>query len=353
MVVVPFMVATFALIVFGALGVKEPLWAYLAFFVSFDVAHVWATAYLTYFDAASFRKRKWLYSIPIPAFFIGAFLLHLASPMVFWSGVAYFAIVHFAKQQYGFIAIYKAKYGERDPLDYKLDKFTLWTGAFGPVLIWHAQPRGQFDWWDNGERFLLKLPEQAQWVIAVIMIVCALLYIARQVQLYQQTRTFNFGKNLWMLASWISWTVGLMFADNLLVSAAFINLFHGLPFLVLVWRRGKTKYKERTKGFARWVFHKKNWLIFYGIIIALALVEESAWDALVWHTYTEQWLGKKGIELSHLWLSLTVAALSTPQLVHYFLDAFLWKFNKHNDDLPEALGFAPRTSESLSKAEQA
>ena len=42
------------------------------------------------------------------------------------------------------------------------------------------------------------------------------------------------GKNLVMVASWISWGVGISMADSPIISAAFINLLHGIPFLAIV-----------------------------------------------------------------------------------------------------------------------
>jgi hypothetical protein len=337
LVVVPLIVATAALILFGPLGVDEPMWAYLLCFVAFDVAHVWGTAYLTYFDGEAFRARKALYGLSVPAFFTGAFALYLASPVWFWTAISYFAIFHFAKQQYGFVAIYKAKARERDPLDYRLDKLALWAGAIGPVLIWHAQPRGQFDWWDNGEEFIVHLPEEAQLVVPGLMALIGSLWCVRQAHAWLAHGRFNAGKVLWMAATWISWSIGLMYADNLLVSAAFLNLMHGLPFLALVWRRGKARFAARPPRGLNKVFLARSWLPFYGLVFGIALVEEVLWDGLIWRTYADT-LGVPAIELSAIATAFWVALLSLPQLVHYFLDAFLWKLNDHNDDLRTALG---------------
>ncbi len=35
-----------------------PLWAFLILIVAFDVSHVWATVYVTYFDREVFRRRR-------------------------------------------------------------------------------------------------------------------------------------------------------------------------------------------------------------------------------------------------------------------------------------------------------
>ena len=59
---------------------------------AFDVAHVWATAYLTYLDKQAFRARRTLYLWAPPLSFLVAFALHLTSPVVFWTALSYFAI---------------------------------------------------------------------------------------------------------------------------------------------------------------------------------------------------------------------------------------------------------------------
>lgn len=341
MIAVPFTVAFGALALITGLGLKEPLWAYLLCFVAFDVAHVWATAYLTYLDKEAFQRRRALYLWPVPLSFAIAFGLHLTSPVVFWTALSYFAIFHFAKQQYGFIAIYKAKAKERSRLDYRLDKLALWTGALGPVLLWHATPAGQFDWFDGEERFLVRLPEEAKLVIAGVMFLVGALWIVRQLHVLARGDGVNVGKGLWMVGSWVSWYAGVRLADNLLVSAALLNFFHGLPFLMLVWHRMRIRWRDvdvtRAPFLAR-LTHPRRWPLFYGLLFAVAFVEEVLWDGVVWRTYLPGLTGVPMPQLSAVALSLWVALLSLPQIVHYFLDGFLWKLDDHNQDLAAALG---------------
>lgn len=356
-VVIPFLVATGALFGFRALGVKEPLWAYLLCFIAFDVAHVWSTIYVTYLDGENFRRRRLLYFVPVPVTLVGAFLLHLWSPTAFWTAISYFAIFHFAKQQYGFIAIYKAKAKERSRFDYHLDKWTLWVGALGPVLLWHATPAGQFDWFDESARFLLQPPPTWTPYVYGVMIVVAVLWVSRQIERAALAGAFNFGKTMWMVGAWVSWFVGLRMADHLLVSAAFLNLFHGLPFLALVWWRCNHKWEGRAEeakrvgsGLIAWLSQRRRWVFFYGFVFSIALIEEAIWDGMVWGTYLPQALGTSPPTTNALQLSFWVALLSTPQIVHYVLDGFIWKMNEHNADLRSAFGSARPTSNAAAPA---
>jgi len=40
-------------------------------------------------------------------------------------------------------------------------------------------------------------------------------------------------------------------------------------------------------------------------------------------------------------LSFWVALLSVPQIVHYYLDAWIWRLDRHNPDMAEMLEEAP------------
>jgi|ETNmetMinimDraft_25_1059894.scaffolds.fasta_scaffold31884_1 hypothetical protein len=317
-----------------------PLWAFLILIVAFDVSHVWATVYVTYFDREVFRRRRLLFLLPLPVSFLIAYRLHIHSPSLYWSLLAYVAIYHFIKQQWGFIALYKARAGERHRFDYYLDKWTLWAGSLGPVLLWHASPARQFDWFNAGEFFIVRIDPELKPDIVLIMATFAATYFLRQVFLALGRKEFNLGKNLWMLFSWISWIVGIGLADHALISAAFLNLFHGIPFLALVWYRCNRRWEGRTKGpspLLAWLSQRRNWIAFYLVVLGLALIEESFWDGMVWHEYLPSLLGIKAPELSAQALSFWVALLSLPQIIHYFLDAWIWKLDGSNPDLETTL----------------
>lgn len=302
-----------------------PLWAFLLLVVAFDVAHVWATLYLGYLDGAALRRRPLLFLLPIPLLAAASYRLHLHSAELFWTLVAYVAIHHFAAQQWGFVALYRLRHGERDPWDRALDKWTLWVGALGPVALWHTTAR--FDWFGHGERFLLQLDPGLRPDILAVMAGVALVYLARQAQ-HARAGRFNLGKNLWMLAAWSSWSAGLALAEHPLASLACINLLHGIPFLILVWFRVRARGRPAA-GVQGWLA-TRLWA-FYGLVLVLALLEEGAWDGLVWGKYTARHELAPGVT------SLVVALLATPQLVHYYLDGWLWKLDGSNPDWEAAL----------------
>ena len=73
-----------------------------------------------------------------------------------------------------------------------------------------------------------------------------------------------------------------------------------------------------------------------------ALVEEVLWDGVVWKVYLPQLTGAPAPAMGALALSAWVAALSLPQIVHYFLDGYIWKLDGSNPDLYATFGLRPR-----------
>jgi hypothetical protein len=336
---VPAVATALALLAPGPAG-PLPLWAFLLLVVAFDVAHVWSTLYVSYLDREAFARRRLLFLLPIPLALLGSYRLHAHSPVLFWSLLAYVAIHHFASQQWGFIALYKLRAQDRDPFDRYLDKWTLWVGALGPVLWWHSSTR-RFDWFGHGEEFLIALDPALQVDIAAVMLAFAALWLARQA-VHLRRGTLVPGKVLWMVAAWLSWSLGIGLAEHPLVSLAAINLLHGIPFLGLVWFRCNRRWEGRAGEshsplLARLSQRRALWA-FYGLVLLLALLEEGLWDGALWGVHLHALTGVAPLALGDDARSLLVAALATPQIVHYYLDAWLWKLDGSNPDLHLALG---------------
>lgn len=88
-------------------GIPDSWWVILILLV--DVAHVYSTLYRTYFDKLAFDKqRSLLVTIPFVGFVAGVLLFSISS-MLFWRVLAYVAVFHFIRQQYGFMRVYSRK----------------------------------------------------------------------------------------------------------------------------------------------------------------------------------------------------------------------------------------------------
>lgn len=314
-----------------------PFLAFLFLVVAFDVAHVWASFARNYMDPLELKRRPLLYWLPLPICFLTSTLIHWKSPLLFWTIVAYIAIFHFIRQPWGFLAIYKSK--AKESFDWRLDHIFIWVCALGPILVWHASPQRQFDWFGHGEQFLLRLPMEFQPFLWAAYSLFVIFYFA--LQTYRiKSQGLNGGKLMVQLGTLVSWNLGLQ-TSNPLVSAAYINLFHGIPFLALVWLYLSNKWKnQRCNGLGPRVFHylarRQLWPLYLILFLIPALLEEMLWESFVWKGHFHQYF--HSLEFSSLELSLIVGLLSLPQIVHYVLDAYIWKFNGSNPDLKKNLG---------------
>lgn len=97
----------------GFLNEETPDWTWIAAILLIDVAHVWSTSFRVYFDTEEFKRRIWLYTlVPILGYVFGV-VLYSEGEMTFWRVLAYIAVFHFVRQQYGWVALYRAKAGEQ------------------------------------------------------------------------------------------------------------------------------------------------------------------------------------------------------------------------------------------------
>src|SRR5262245_25766983 len=99
-----FALAGAALVVGALVGVlhgETPGWAWVPAIVLCDVAHVWATAFRTYLDPRERAVRGALFGLVPIVGFLASFTLYAIGERIFWRGLAYLAIFHFVRQQYG------------------------------------------------------------------------------------------------------------------------------------------------------------------------------------------------------------------------------------------------------------
>ena len=97
-------------------GSPQPLGtgAWLLLVVGLDVAHVYSTLFRTYLDRRE-RAAHGTLLLLVPLFcWFAATAVHSVSPALFWTLVAYTAVFHFVRQQYGLMLLY-ASPGERAP----------------------------------------------------------------------------------------------------------------------------------------------------------------------------------------------------------------------------------------------
>jgi len=329
--------ALIALWVGARLGVLEgdsPEWSWIPAVLLIDVAHVYATGFRVYFDAAELRRRAWLYAlVPVLALGIGV-ALYSESEILFWRSLAYLAVFHFVRQQYGWVALYRARTGERGRLGWWIDAAAIYLATIYPLIYWHAHLPRRF-WWFLANDFTAVPPVVEQIVRPVYWLALAA-YALRSAYLWTVRGEGNPGKDVVVATTAVCWYVGIVAFNSDYAFTVTNVIIHGVPYMVLVYWYARARRAEEnsagsgTEGVGRmYRFLARGPLAFLATLWVLAYAEELLWDRGVWHE--RGWLfGAAGWDIASLKI-LFVPLLAVPQITHYILDGFIWrrKSNPH------------------------
>lgn len=314
----------------GSLGWLEqdtPDWLWITSVLLIDVAHVYATGFRVYFDQAELRRRAWLYwLVPLLAFVIGA-ALYSEGSRLFWRTLAYVAVFHFVRQQYGWVALYRAKAGERDGIGRAIDSAAIYLATIYPLVFWHSHSR-RFSWFVAAD--FVEVPVLAERILAPIYWGTLALYFSHSAYRAIWLRQSNPGKDLVVATTALCWYVGIVGLNSDYAFTVTNVITHGVPYMVLVaWvRPTRPVDPSATAVTSR---PKWNWLRFVGVLWLLAYAEELLWDCGVWHD--RSWLFGPAWDIGD-WDQVLVPLLAVPQITHYVLDGFIWR-RRSNQDVGE------------------
>lgn len=322
-------------IVTGAAKGDTPPILWLLAVLLVDVAHVWSTIYRVYTDPKELHRRPVLYfGAPIAVFAVGL-ALHLHSGLLFWRVLAYAAVFHFVRQQYGWMRLYRRRARDTGRLGGWIDGAAIYLATLYPLIFWHASTPRHFTWFLPGDFLLGLLPPVCERIAFALYVLALGAYAVRAGWQAARGEPIPWGKHALLLTTAVCWYVGIVAFDSDYVFTVTNVLIHGIPYFALVWRYGKGRY-ARSRSMTGALF-RKSWPFFYATLVVLALLEEGLWDKLVWHDHP-QYFGAGGWALSRFGLAVAVALLAVPQATHYVLDGFVWRGGKHNPGLGESLG---------------
>ena len=311
---------------FAAAEVSPALWVVLV--VGVDVAHVYSTLYRTYFDQAEFAARQRLYVlVPLLGWLLFAGLYSLGA-MVFWRALAYLAVFHFMRQQYGLMMIY----GRQERRFRLIDQGIIYLATLYPLVYWHTHRRS-FHWFIEGDFVSLPAAWLDQLVLA-LYIATFIAYLGKEIWLSRQARRINWPRNLLLAGTMLSWGVGIIALDSDLAFTATNVIAHGIPYMALIWIYGRNHGRlEADRTYfgripLRRFFTLAGLPLFIGSLVLLAYLEEGLWDGFIWTEHKGvfgifSFLPAIDSQETLIWL---VPLLALPQITHYFLDAFIWRF---------------------------
>ena len=308
---------------FGFLNDESPDWTWVSAVLLIDVAHVWATSFRVYFDAAEFKRRVWLYSlVPVFGYAVGV-ALYSEGKLVFWKALALTAVFHFVRQQYGWVNLYRAKLKEKSRLTWWIDAAAIYLATIYPLCFWMTSLPRNFDWFVANDFF--DLPQVVEKVLFPVYVISLTAYFAKSFYLYFTQGFLNIGKDIIVLTTAVCWYVGIVYFNSDYAFTVTNVIIHGVPYFALIYFYAKSR-RETAGRFYQTL--SSNWLIFMATLWALAYIEELVWNRGVWHERNWMFGGNWEIET---WKMYLVPLLAVPQLTHYILDGFVWK-RKNNEN---------------------
>ncbi len=309
----------------GVLYGDTPDWAWIPAVLLIDVAHVYSTGFRVYFDVAELKRRPWLYSmVPVIGLAIGV-ALYSEGEIVFWRALAYVAVFHFIRQQYGWVALYRARAGQRDRAGWWIDACAIYAATLYPLIYWHTHLPRKF-WWflpkdfTSAPAIINTLAEPLYWSAMVV-------YVLNSIYRAVKKKSFNPGKDIVVVTTAVCWYTGIVAFNSDYAFTVTNVVIHGVPYLALIYWYGRARLAQAGgRGTYRLFAHGPALFLF--LLWALAYVEEMVWDRGVWQD--REWFFGEGWEVGSFKL-LLVPLLALPQITHYVLDGFIWRRRSNPD----------------------
>lgn len=288
-------------------------WGWLVLVVGVDVAHVWSTLWRTYLDPAERARRPGLYAtVPVACWAAGALLYKAGGPGLFWRVLAYLAVFHFVRQQWGFLRLYQRFEGRPSRLDDLLDRAALYGGMLYPLVYWHASLPRPFEWFVPGD--FVALPARLAGLAGASYALVLAVWVGRQLR--RGLGGLHPGRLLVVLGTAAAWWTGIAaFASDVAFTVTNV-LAHGIPYFALVWAATPARGSRPAWG-----------ALFLLVPLACAYAEEGLWDLLIWREHAAQFFGLTAAaapDFGPAALALLVPLLALPQATHYVLDAYIW-----------------------------
>ena len=303
----------------GLIDKDAPEWAWIATVLLVDVAHVWGSLLLVYTDRQELARRPLLYALAPLLSLTVATALASESEAWFWRALAYLAVLHFVRQQVGWVKLYRARARDVAGVGAFVDVGATYAAALGPLVWWHAHLPASFSWFVQGD-FVAGLPAACGTAALVLEAAFLTAYAVRAARRFTAGRG-NPGMDLVVASTALLWWLGIVALRSDYVFTVTNVIAHGVPYVVLIAWTGR---RRRERGLSVAVALRFGAGALVLALWACAFVEEGAWDVLVWHERPSLWPVALHVDLSS-WRWVVLPLLALPQMTHYVLDGFLWK----------------------------
>lgn len=308
---------------------EMPLAAWVILILLIDVAHVYSTLFRTYWDKERLRANRLLFLIVPLACYVAGVLIYAIDGLFFWRVLAYLAVWHFIRQQYGFMRLYSRLEPKRTWASH-IDAIAIYAATLYPIIYWHCTPDRNFNWFLKGD-FIISNAAIVRQVAGWLYLAIIVAYVAKEVINYARTSIFNLPRNLIIMGTFLTWYVGIVYFNGDMAFTLLNVVAHGIPYMALVYI-----FRQRERSVAKQPQPARPLLslaVFIVPLLIFAWVEEGLWDGLVWREHDQVFGLFNSLPLlqHHELLALTVPLLSLPQATHYVLDGFIWRRAKERD----------------------
>jgi hypothetical protein len=233
--------------------------------------------------------------------------------------MAYLAVFHTLRQQVGWLNLYRRVAGETSAWGRLLDHTVVHLAVLYPVVWWHCHAPLKFVWFREGDFVALPpwVESQILGAFALTLVLYALVAIGR----YAHGRGTP-GKDLLVATTVLTWLVAIVWAHGDYMFTAMSIVPHSVPYIAL--NLGYLRHRRRSvrqPSVLSWL--ARHPYVAVGTLWLLAGTEELFWDKAVFHNRADVfgWIGALPIVPE----AVATALLSVPQVVHYVLDAFIWR----------------------------
>ncbi|KXX72321.1 hypothetical protein [Flammeovirga sp. SJP92] len=305
---------------------KIPLLVWVFFVLGVDVSHVWSTIFRTYLSKEERNNYSGIIKLAPIIAFLFTFIFSWYSESLFWRVLAYFALYHFIKQQYGFLKLYKIKSSINGKI-FK-DEVMIYLGTLYPVFIWHFLGDRKFNWFSTDD--FITFPILSTTIVEILNVIYFGVLVAWVVELLllskNRIKEFPIGKVLWVFSTFGTWWLGIVYFNSDFSFTITNVIAHGIPYMFLVFyyvEEKKVIQNNDNQSFSK-VFVSVLWMLL--ICLFLGSSEELFWDIFINNERVDLFGNWPNLYVDHQFFrALIIAVLSLPQITHYILDGFIWK----------------------------
>lgn len=289
---------------------QPPIWFFILGWTLVDGSHVYSTFLVSYADESMFTKLKTVFlGVPLALLVSGFLFQYSGDPTYFYYFLAYLAMIHFIRQEYGWMKI-ATHFDSSSPKWLKhLDITTSYAMTILPML-WYTRKTEKAFWYQSGDLvstpdFLSSISLPLFWFVVMVFLCANAFHIYK-------TRTINISKCLVFINTFFGWYVSRVFVQNTYL-AVWLSIFHhGLPYYFLVFKAErvsrKIKILESIGNYKYPLMYLSCAAVFY----------------LFLHAHSGNHFVQK-LEENVVLKSVIYAIAVMPQMTHFILDAFVWK----------------------------